>query len=157
MASLPYRSCVGVVLANSQNKVFAGQRIDSDFMAWQMPQGGIDEGEASISAALRELEEETGIPPCLVKPIEEFSDWLFYDLPAELVPKLWGGKFRGQKQKWWLFRFLGSDADVNIATAEPEFSEWQWLSQEEVVANAVSFKVEIYRRVFAAFSRSLSA
>ena len=120
IAALPYRPCVGVLLVNGDNDVFVGQRIDSDYDAWQMPQGGIDPGEDPRTAALRELQEETGVSPELVTVQAESSGWIPYDLPHDLVPKLWKGRFRGQEQRWFLMRFQGADADVNIATAHPE-------------------------------------
>lgn len=150
-AGLPYRPCVGVVLVNSLGRVFAGQRIDSDFDAWQMPQGGIEPDEKPGVAALRELQEETGIRPDLVELVAESSDWLEYDLPADLVPKLWGARFRGQKQKWFLFRFLGRDGDIRIETEHPEFSAWDWLSPDEVLRNVVPFKAGVYRHVLDEF------
>ncbi|MFQ3595304.1 MAG: RNA pyrophosphohydrolase, partial [Sphingomonadaceae bacterium] len=104
------------MLLNADNRAFVGQRIDSVVEAWQMPQGGIDEGEDPLTAAMRELEEETGVPGRLTRLLAETSDWLSYDLPDELMGRIWGGKYRGQRQKWFALRFLGSDADVNIAT-----------------------------------------
>ncbi|MBM7067079.1 RNA pyrophosphohydrolase [Actibacterium sp. 188UL27-1] len=148
---LPYRPCVGVMLLNADGHVFVGQRLDSDLVAWQMPQGGIDPGEDPRTAALRELEEETGITSNLVTVMDETSDWLAYDLPDSLQGKLWGGRFRGQKQLWVLMRFDGSDAQVNIQTSEPEFSDWRWLPPGELSANIVPFKREIYEQVLDAF------
>ncbi|SLN22838.1 RNA pyrophosphohydrolase [Roseovarius litorisediminis] len=153
--NLPYRPCVGVMLANSQGHVFVGQRIDNDNAAWQMPQGGIDPGEDPRDAALRELWEETGVPADLVTIEAETPDWIPYDLPHDLVPRIWKGRFRGQKQKWFLLRFHGADSDVNIATDHPEFSEWRWLDPELLVANIVPFKRVVYERVMAAFGARL--
>lgn len=149
--TLPYRPCVGIVLANPDGMIFAAQRIDSEFAAWQMPQGGIDPHEDALTAAKRELEEETGIGGRVIAVEAEYPHWLTYDLPGELIPQLWGGRFRGQRQKWFLFRFLGHDSDVNIETVNPEFSNWKWLSPEAVIGNAVSFKSDVYRQVIGAF------
>lgn len=151
IAQLPYRPCVGVVLMNSRGEVFVGQRLDSEFAAWQMPQGGVEKDEDPRAAALRELWEETGVDPSQVEVIGETEDWLRYDLPYDLVPKLWKARFRGQKQKWFLMLFNGSDADINIDTAHPEFSRWRWLPASELVENIVPFKRDVYVAVLAAF------
>lgn len=152
---LPYRPCVGVMLVNPVNRVFVGQRRDSETPAWQMPQGGIDPGEEPREAALRELWEETGLPAELVSVEAETRGWLPYDLPYELVPHIWKGRYRGQEQKWFLLRFHGTDEDVNIQTAQPEFSEWRWLPHEELVAQIVPFKREVYARVLREFEERL--
>lgn len=151
VAALPYRPCVGLVIVNRDGRVFAGQRIDNPGPAWQMPQGGIDPGETPREAALRELAEETGIAPDRVEILAETRDWLRYDLPPELVPRLWGGRYRGQKQRWFLMRFLGSDADIDIRAGHPEFSRWAWLAPEDLLARIVPFKRDTYARVFAEF------
>lgn len=151
ISKLPYRPCVGVVLVNADGGIFAAQRIDTQARAWQMPQGGIDDGEAPRDAALRELEEETGVPANLVTVEHETSDWLPYDLPADLVPKLWKGRFRGQQQKWFLLRFHGTDDDINIETQTPEFSEWRWVDTETLLGNIVPFKRPVYEKVVEAF------
>ncbi len=148
---LPYRPCVGVMLMNRHGQVFVGQRLDRDTDAWQMPQGGVDKGEAPRDAALRELWEETGVTADLVEVIAESADWLPYDLPHDLVPRIWKGRFRGQEQKWFLLRFAGSDNQVNIATQHPEFSEWRWLAKDDLVDNIVPFKREVYARVLEEF------
>ncbi|SIS85467.1 putative (di)nucleoside polyphosphate hydrolase [Roseivivax lentus] len=147
IAKLPYRPCVGVVLANPAGEVFVGQRFETPEPAWQMPQGGIDPGETPAEAALRELWEETGVPADLVRQEAETRDWLSYDLPHHIVPRIWKGRYRGQTQKWFLLRFLGEDDQVNIATAHPEFSEWRWLPPDAVVEQIVPFKRPVYAAV----------
>jgi putative (di)nucleoside polyphosphate hydrolase len=151
IARLPYRPCVGVMLVNPAREVFVGQRIDSALAAWQMPQGGVEKGEAPEAAALRELREETGVRSDLVSVLAESADWLPYELPHELVPKLWKGRFRGQKQKWFLMRFHGQDNDIDIDTDHREFSEWRWLPAEKLVQNIVPFKRDVYAAVMAEF------
>jgi putative (di)nucleoside polyphosphate hydrolase len=141
---LPYRQNVGVMLVNSDDRVFVGRRIDMKGPHWQMPQGGIDPGESPKEAALRELEEETGVSRDLVRIEAENEDWLAYDLPLELLDKLWGGKYRGQEQKWFRMRFLCSDAQENIDTDHPEFVEWKWIDQSEMVDTIVPFKRDVY-------------
>ncbi len=151
IACLPYRPCVGVMLVNRDGHVFVGQRIETKEPAWQMPQGGIDEGEDARTAALRELVEETGVTPDLA-PIEaETSDWVCYDLPHDLVPRIWKGRYRGQKQKWFLARFHGDDGQIDIATDHPEFSEWCWLPPAELVPHIVPFKRAVYTAVLDEF------
>lgn len=154
--NLPYRPCVGVMLINAQGLIFAGQRIDSATPAWQMPQGGIDDGEKPREAALRELVEETGITADLVEFISKTTDWVTYDLPPDLLGKVWGGKFRGQKQKWFLYRYLGRDDQVAIASAHPEFSTWCWIGADDLIASIVPFKRTVYQTVVAAFRPYLS-
>lgn len=148
---LPYRPCVGVMLANTDGQVFVGQRLDNDTPAWQMPQGGIDQGEDPRDAALRELWEETGVTPDLVEVVAETADWVPYDLPHDLVPRIWKGRFRGQRQKWFLMRFMGSDDQINILTSHPEFSEWRWLDPDDLVDHIVPFKRAVYVSVLAEF------
>ena len=149
--ALPYRPCVGVTLINPSGLIFAGQRIDSDVPAWQMPQGGVDAGEAPEAAALRELHEETGIPADRVEMLDATPDWLSYDLPADLVPRVWGGRYRGQKQRWFLMRYAGRDADITLDTEHPEFSRWRWIGADEMLATIIPFKREIYGQVIARF------
>lgn len=152
---LPYRPCVGVVLANPKGLVFTGERADTPG-AWQMPQGGIDEGESPRAAALRELEEETGVPKTLVSEEAETSDWIHYDLPDHLLGKVWKGKYRGQKQKWFLLRFRGVDADIDITKHHREFTRWRWSTPDEVLENIVPFKRHVYRQVIDSFRESLA-
>ncbi|MCU9848353.1 RNA pyrophosphohydrolase [Defluviimonas sp. WL0024] len=156
IARLPYRPCVGVVLIDARGRIFAGQRKDSEIPAWQMPQGGIDDGEKPRKAALRELREETGIPEDLVEFVAKSPDWVTYDLPGHLVGKVWGGRFRGQKQRWFLFRFKGTDDQIDIATEHPEFSEWRWVTANEMLAAIVPFKRAVYEEVVTAFRPHLA-
>jgi putative (di)nucleoside polyphosphate hydrolase len=149
--ALPYRPCVGLVILDSAGRIFAGQRIDGMYDAWQMPQGGIDEGETPREAGLREMSEETGITPDKVEILRESSEWLPYDLPRHLVPKLWNGRYRGQKQRWIALRFHGTDADVNIETDEPEFRVWAWMAHGELIDRIVNFKRDTYRQVLDEF------
>ena len=155
IAKLPYRPCVGVMLLNPQGKVFVGQRSDQFGAAWQMPQGGVEKGEDVRDAALRELWEETGVTNDLVEIIDQTQDWLTYDLPHEVVPNIWKGRYRGQKQIWFLMQFTGRDDQVNIATQHPEFTKWRWLEADQLAASIVPFKREIYHQVLAAFSSRL--
>lgn len=152
---LPYRDCAGVVLRNADGLVFAGQRIDTPG-AWQMPQGGIDPGETPRQAALRELEEEIGVSPGLVEVLGETPDWVRYDLPPELLGKVWKGRFGGQRQKWFLLDFHGTDRDIRIDTAHPEFDSWRWLRAGDLIERIVPFKRDVYREVFAAFADRLA-
>ena len=149
-SDLPYRPGVGILLLNSTGKVFVGRRIDTTAEAWQLPQGGIDPGETPRQAALRELQEETGVT--LVEVVAESRDWLCYDLPAEIAGMVWGGRYRGQRQKWFAMRFLGEDSDIDIATAAPEFNAWRWAALEEVPAQIVPFKRPLYDAILEEFS-----
>ena len=148
---LPYRPCVGLVVMNAAGEVFAGQRIDNPGDAWQMPQGGVDEGETPVQAALRELGEETGISAESVEVLAETADWIPYELPHDLVPKLWKGRFRGQTQKWFLLMFSGNDAEINIVQDHQEFSRWAWMKPDELIDKIVPFKKHTYSQVFADF------
>lgn len=154
-SSLPYRPCVGVMLLRNDGLVFAGERIDTPG-AWQMPQGGIDEGENPRDAALRELREETGISADLVAIEAETEDWVRYDLPGHLLGKVWKGRYRGQEQKWFLLRFSGRDDDIRIDTEHPEFSRWTWLDPRDVLDRIVPFKREVYAQVLMEFRDRLT-
>jgi len=153
--SLPYRPCAGVMLLNREGKVFVGQRIDTTVEAWQMPQGGIDDGEDAETAAIRELGEEIGVTPDKVALIAVAPGEFYYDLPPELVGQVWKGKWRGQRQRWFLFRFLGEDTDVNIATPHPEFMTWRWIDPADLPRVIVPFKKTLYEQVLAAFAEQL--
>jgi putative (di)nucleoside polyphosphate hydrolase len=144
VTDLPYRPGVGIMLLNRQAHVFVGQRLDNHVEAWQMPQGGIDPGEDPLTAALRELEEETGVARELTALVAETAGWLCYDLPPELQGKIWGGRYRGQRQKWFALRFLGSDDDVNIATPHQEFRAWKWAPPSDLERLIVPFKRQLY-------------
>jgi len=147
-----YRRGVGVMLLNREGKVFVGARIDNTDEAWQMPQGGIDEGEEPWATALRELEEETGIRPHLVEKIAECPERLKYRLPDEVIGVIWKEPWVGQDQDWYLARFLGRDSDVNIATKHPEFREWKWIDPAQLPELIVPFKRDLYRRLIAEFA-----
>ncbi|MBW7922923.1 MAG: RNA pyrophosphohydrolase [Rubellimicrobium sp.] len=149
ISRLPYRPSVGIMLANRAGRVFTGQRRDRYREAWQMPQGGIEPGEDAATAALRELGEETGIAERLVRIEAMTARPLTYDLPPEAIPGFWGGRYRGQAQTWVLMRFLGADADIDIATAEPEFSVWRWSALDDLAADVVAFKRRVYEQVVA--------
>ena len=147
-----YRRGVGVMLLNSEGKAWVGARIDNPDDAWQMPQGGIDEGEEPWATALRELEEETGIASHLVEKIAECPERFRYRLPDELVGVIWKEPWVGQEQDWFLCRFLGRDSDVNIATAHPEFREWKWVEPERLPDLIVPFKRDLYRGLLSEFA-----
>lgn len=140
---LPYRLCAGIMLLNKDGKVFVAKRIDTETHAWQMPQGGIDEGEEPRDAAIRELEEETGVTD--VRIIEEYDGWLTYDLPDELYGKVWKGKYGGQTMKWYVMRYNGKDCEINIKTENAEFSTWKWANMSDLEDIIIPFKKEIYR------------
>lgn len=147
--ALPYRPCVGLMVLNAQGQVFVAQRNDMRSVAWQMPQGGVDKGEEPREAALRELEEEIGTGDAEI--LAESTDWHSYKLPRELVRKLWKGRYRGQRQKWFVLRLRGGDETINIQTEHPEFSAWKWVDIAEVVDMAVPFKRDLYRKIVEEF------
>ena len=142
---LPLRIGVGIVLLNHENKVFVGKRIDNPDNYWQMPQGGVDKNENLLTAAKRELEEETGIKS--TKFLAEIEDWLIYYLPQNLLGKIWKGKYKGQKQKWFFMKFLGKEEEININTKKPEFLDWKWIVPTELPNVVVDFKLETYKRL----------
>ena len=151
-----YRRGAGIMLLNAEAKVWVGKRIDNPGDAWQMPQGGLDEGEEPWAGALRELEEETGVEARLVERLAQCAEPLRYDLPPELLGKLWGGRWKGQVQHWFAARFTGTDADVNIATEYPEFSDWQWVDPQTLPNLIVPFKRELYERLLCEFADAIS-
>ena len=142
---LPLRLGVGIALLNSKNKVLVGKRIDNPANSWQMPQGGVDKNEDLLQAAKRELKEETNIKTIAV--IKELNEWLTYDLPENLLGKLWKGKYRGQKQKWFIMRFLGKNEEINVKTKHPEFLDWKWIEPLELPKVAVHFKINVYKKL----------
>ena len=153
--TLPYRPAAGVMLLNRDGKVFVAQRLDSTLEAWQMPQGGLDEGEDEEAGALRELEEETGIRADQVELIARCPVELFYDLPDDLVGKMWKGRYRGQRQAWFLYRFVGRDEEIDIETEHPEFRAWKWADPADLPAMIVPFKKKLYEDVLEAFAEWL--
>ena len=142
---LPLRIGVGIILLNEKNNVFVGKRIDNPKNFWQMPQGGIDNNENFFEAAKRELKEETSIKS--VKLIKEFNSWLEYELPKNLLGKIWNGKYRGQKQKWFIMKFIGNENEININTKNPEFLEWKWIDYSKLTDIVVDFKFDIYSKI----------
>ena len=143
--NLPLRVGVGIVVLNKNNQVFVAKRIDNPKNYWQMPQGGIDDGEDNLKAALRELKEETSINS--VELIKEIEGYLTYNLPNNLLGIIWKGKFKGQKQKWYVFKFNGNDKEINLKTKKPEFLEWKWIDLENITDTVVDFKLEIYKKI----------
>ena len=143
--NLPLRLGVGIVLLNSDNKVFVGKRIDNPVNFWQMPQGGVDDNENLLYAANRELKEETGVES--VKFIKEIDNWLTYELPKNLLGKIWKGKYRGQKQKWFIMRFVGNEEEINIKTKNAEFLEWKWIDANQLLNVVIDFKLDVYKSI----------
>ena len=154
-AHLPYRPCAGIMLKNADGLIFVGQRLDSSSEAWQMPQGGVDDGEDVEAAALRELGEEAGISSDLVRIIARSAEEHLYDLPPDLMGKMWGGRYRGQRQYWFLMAFLGEDHHINIETEHQEFRAWRWAAPHELVDLIVPFKKELYANVLREFKHHL--
>ena len=142
---LPLRIGVGIALLNHESKIFVGKRIDNPKNSWQMPQGGVDKNEDFLQAAKRELKEETSV--MTVEVIKELNEWLTYDLPKNLLGKLWKGKYRGQKQKWFVMKFIGNNEEINIKTKKPEFLDWKWIKPSDLPRVAVNFKANIYRKM----------
>ena len=142
---LPLRNGVGIIVLNKENKIFVAKRIDNPKNFWQMPQGGVNKGEKLLSAALRELEEETGMKE--VELIQEIDGTMTYELPPHLLGIIWKGKYKGQKQKWFLMRYLGSDRDINIKTEKPEFLEWKWIDLDLLTEVVVDFKLHVYKEL----------
>jgi putative (di)nucleoside polyphosphate hydrolase len=152
---LPYRRGVGIMLLNALGEALVAQRLDMPSAAWQMPQGGIDKGETPVEAAWREMHEEIGTDKA--KLLAESRGWHHYDLPADLIPRLWGGRFRGQEQKWFAFRFTGVDGDIDIATKNPEFSAWKWAALPQLPDLIVPFKRQLYSDLVAEFGHLVEA
>jgi len=142
---LPLRVGVGIILLNNQNNILVGKRIDNPKNFWQMPQGGVNKNENFLNAAKRELEEETGVKS--IELIKELDGWLEYELPENLLGKIWKGKYRGQKQKWFVMKFIGKDEEINVNTKNPEFLSWKWIKTFELTNIAVNFKLEIYKKL----------
>lgn len=150
-----YRSGIGIMIISHEKKIFVGKRIDNNSDAWQMPQGGIDSGEDEDVAMLRELREETGIKENEIKILQKSSEYYYYNLPYKLQKKFWGGKYLGQKQRWYVAEFLGDAANINLKTEHPEFSDWKWISKEEIISAIVPFKRKLYREVIEEFQKFL--
>ena len=151
----PYRPCVGIMLINDNGHIFGGQRIDNRAEAWQMPQGGIDAGEDVETACFREMREEIGTDKADILSIH--PEWLNYDIPLPLADRLWGGSYRGQSQKWVALRYTGQDSDINIATEQPEFFSWQWMSPADLIQLAVPFKQPVYEDIMTQFAQYIKA
>ena len=151
---LPLRMGVGIVLLNSENKVFVGKRIDNPGIFWQMPQGGIDNNEKFSDAALRELNEETSIKS--VEIIKEIENWYTYELPGYLLGKIWKGKYKGQKQKWFIMKFIGKEKEINLNTKRPEFLEWKWVEPKNLTKVVVNFKLRVYKEILKEIEKILN-
>tara|TARA_B100000678_G_C17858308_1_gene362054 strand:+ start:87 stop:566 length:480 start_codon:yes stop_codon:yes gene_type:complete len=151
---LPLRMGVGIVLLNSENKVFVGKRIDNPGIFWQMPQGGVDNNEKFSDAALRELNEETSIKS--VEIIKEIENWYTYELPGYLLGKIWKGKYKGQKQKWFIMKFIGKEKEINLNTKRPEFLEWKWVEPKNLTKVVVNFKLRIYKEILKEIEKILN-
>ncbi len=151
---LPLRLGVGAIVLNNENKVFVGKRKDNPIDKWQMPQGGVNEGEELIEAMKRELKEETGIKN--IRILKEINGWSEYELPANLLGKIWRGKYRGQKQKWFIVRFIGKDDEINLNTGRPEFIEWQWIDIERLTGVIVDFKKKVYQELLPKIKASIN-
>ena len=142
---LPLRIGVGVILLNNKNQIFVGKRIDNPENFWQMPQGGVNQNEDFLDAAKRELAEETSIKS--IELVKELEGWLKYDLPQKLLGKVWKGKYRGQKQKWFIMKFVGNNNEINVKTKNPEFLSWKWIESSELLSVAVDFKIDVYKKI----------
>ena len=151
---LPLRMGVGIVLLNSENKVFVGKRIDNPGIFWQMPQGGVDNNEKFLDAALRELNEETSIKS--VEIIKEIENWYTYELPGYLLGKIWKGKYKGQKQKWFIMKFIGKEKEINLNTKRPEFLEWKWVEPKNLTKVVVNFKLRVYKEILKEIEKILN-
>jgi len=151
---LPLRTGVGILVLNSKNQVFVGKRKDNPFDKWQMPQGGVDPNEPLLVAMKRELEEETSIKK--IEILKEFDQWLEYELPENLIGKIWKGKYRGQKQKWFIVRFKGKESEININTRHPEFIEWKWVNMNSLPDLIVPFKKHVYEKVLTELKKIIS-
>ena len=152
--NLPLRIGVGIVLLNSENKVFVGKRIDNPGIVWQMPQGGVDNNEKFSDAALRELNEETSIKS--VEIIKEIENWYIYELPGYLLGKIWKGKYKGQKQKWFIMKFIGEEKEINLNTKRPEFLDWKWIEPKNLIKVVVNFKLKVYKEILKEIEKILN-
>ena len=150
-----YRSGVGIMLINQKKEIFVGKRIDNHSDSWQMPQGGLDAGESEDEAMFRELKEETGIDDFSVKVLHKSQGYLYYNLPYKLQKKFWGGKYLGQKQRWYLAEFIGDESSISVQTEKPEFSDWKWIAPDNIVDAIVAFKRGLYEEVIGEFAKFL--